>query len=414
MNNETLLSNLLCKVQDFVSEQNYCKGAWYLYHAAMNYMRHFYEQKGCLNYSPDISWECVLERRSQYEAGKITYATFQHVWKVSEMLEECCTKGVITRRYSSNWTAKKTPLPFSEVAEAYECYRLEKGYSINTLRGERSEIRHFLTYIWEVGCSDLSQIQRQDIKAYIISVAPNRTSGMSDCLTRLRAFFRYLIEKEIIHESMLATLQLKTAVHKKIHAGFTTEESDKIIQAIDRNTPVGKRDYAMLLLARYTGLRAVDVIHLQLQDIDWHKNEISIVQHKTQRPLVLPLENIVGNAIADYILNARPQSSNQYLFLRTRAPYEPLGHGNGTAIVRKYANKADISLPAGTQKGFHSFRRAIGVNMLSADVPLATISEVLGHSSIDSTKPYISLAADSLRMCAMSLTGMECGRKELL
>lgn len=92
------------------------------------------------------------------------------------------------------------------------------------------------------------------------------------------------------------------------------EESDQIIQAVDRNTPVGKRDYAMLLLARYTGLRAVDVIHLQLQDIDWHKNEISIVQHKTQRPLVLPLENIVGNAIVEYILNARPQSDSQSLF----------------------------------------------------------------------------------------------------
>lgn len=414
MIDETLLSNLLCKVQDFVSEQNYCKGTWYLYHAAMNYLRRFYERKGRQHYSQDTSWECVLERRCQYEAGEIAYDTFLYVWKVSEMLEECHAKGVITRRRSSNWTAEKTPLPFSEVAADYECYRLKKGCSINTLRSERSEIRHFLVYIKEVGYSELSQIQRQDITAYIISVAPNRTSGMSGCLTRLRAFFRYLIEKGIIHESMLATLQLKTAIHKKIHAGFTMEESDQIIQAVDRNTPVGKRDYAMLLLARYTGLRAVDVIHLRLQDIDWHKNEISIVQHKTQRPLVLPLENIVGNAIAEYILNARPRSDSQYLFLRTRAPYEPLGHGNGTVIVRKYANKAGISLPAGSQKGFHSFRRSIGVNMLSAEVPLATISEVLGHSSSDSTKPYLSIAADSLRMCAMPLTGMECGRKELL
>lgn len=414
MNNETLLSNLLCKVQDFVSEQNYCKGTWYLYHAAMNYMRRFYERKGCLCYSPNTSWECVLERRCQYEAGEIAYDTFLYVWKVSEMLEECHVKGIITRQRSSKWVAEKTPLPFWKVAEAYERYRLGKGYSISTVRGERSEVRRFLAHMQEIGYSDLSQIQWQDVVAYILSVSPKRTSGMSDCLTRLRSFFRYLIEMGVISETMLATLQLKTAIHKKVHAGFTTEESDKIIQAVDRNTLVGKRDYAMLLLARYTGLRAVDVIHLQLQDIDWHKNEISIVQHKTRRLLILPLENIVGNAIADYILNARSRSNSQYLFLRTRAPYEPLGHGNGTVIVRKYANKAGISLPAGSRKGFHSFRRSIGVNMLSADVPLSTISEVLGHSSSDSTKPYLSLATDSLRMCAMPLTGMECGRKELL
>lgn len=414
MNNETLLSNLLCKVQNFVSEQNYSKGTWYQYHAAMNYMRRFYERKGCLSYSPDTSWECVLERRYQYEAGEIAYDTFLYVWKVSEMLEECHAKGIITRRRSSKWAAEKTPFPFFEVAEAYERYRLDKGYSISTVRGERSEIRQFLAYLQEIGCRDLSQIHRQDVTTYIISVSPERTSGMSDCLTRLRAFFRYLIENRIIHETMLDTLQLKTAIHKKVHAGFTMEESDRIIQVIDRNTPVGKRDYAMLLLARYTGLRAVDVIHLRLRDINWHKNEINIVQHKTLRPLTLPLENIVGNAIADYILNARPQNDSQHIFLRTRAPYESLGFGNGTAIVRRYAKKAGIILRAGEQKGFHSFRRSIGVNMLSADIPLATISEVLGHSSSSSTKPYLSLAADSLRMCAMPLTGMECGRKELL
>lgn len=414
MKDETLLSNLLCKVQDFVSEQNYSKGTWYLYHAAMNYMRRFYEQKGCLSYSPDTSWECVLERRHQYEAGEIAYDTFLYVWKVSEMLEECHAKGIITRRRSSKWAAEKTLPPFGEVAEAYEQYRLDKGYSISTIQGERSEIRQFLSYIQRIGYSDLSQIRRQDITAYIISVSPGRTSGMSSCLTRLRAFFRYLAENRTIHESMLATLQLKTAIHKKVHAGFTPEESDKILQAVDRSTPIGKRDYAMLLLARYTGLRAVDVIHLRLRDIEWHKNEISIVQHKTLRPLTLPLENIVGNAIADYILNARPQSDSQHIFLRTRAPYEALGFGNGTVIVRKYAKKAGINLRAGEQKGFHSFRRSIGVNMLSADVPLATISEVLGHSSSDSTKPYLSLAADSLRMCAMPLTDMGCGRKELL
>ncbi len=408
------LSNLLCKVQDFVSKQNYCKGTWYLYHAAMNHMRHFYERNDCLNYSTDLSWKCVLEYRYQYEAGEMAYDTFLYLWKVSEMLEECHSKGEISRHRSLNWRPEKEPALFSGIVEAYEQYRREHGYSANTIQGERSEARQFLAHMQEMGYSDLSQIQRQDVAAYILSVSPKRTAGMSTCLTRLRAFFRYLIDIGVFSETMLATLQLKTAIHKKVHTGFTKEEAELIIQAVDRTTPVGKRDYAMLLLARHTGLRAIDVTNLKLRDIDWHKNEVSIVQHKTQRPLVLPLENIVGNAIVDYILNARPQSDSIYVFLRTRAPYEPLGHGNGTTIVRKYAKRANVPLSPNGQRGFHSFRRAIGVNMLSADVPLSTISEVLGHSSSGSTKPYLSLATDSLRMCAMPLTGMECARKELL
>lgn len=220
MNDVTLLSNLLCKVQDFVSEQNYSRGTWYLYHAAMNYMRRFYGQRGRLSYSPDTSWECVLERRRQYEAGEIAYDTFLYVWKVSEMLEECHAKGIITRRRSSKWAAEKTPPPFGKVAEAYEQYRLGKGCSISTIRGERSEIRQFLAYMYGIGCNDLSQIHRKDVTAYIISVSPERTSGMSSCLTRLRAFFRYLVENRTIHESMLATLQLKTAIHKKYMPGL--------------------------------------------------------------------------------------------------------------------------------------------------------------------------------------------------
>lgn len=280
----------------------------------MNYMRHFYERKGCINYSQDTSWKCVLEHRGQYEADEIAYDTFLYVWKVSEMLEECHDKGIIARQCSSKWVAKKTSLSFFKVAEAYERYRLDKVCSLSTVRGERSEIHHFLACLQEIGCRDLLQIRRQDVTAYIISVSSERASGMSSCLTRLRACFRYLIENGIIHEAMLSTLQLKTSIHKKVHSGFTMEESDLIIQAVDRDTPVGKRDYAMLLLARHTGLRAVDVIHLKLQDIDWHKNEISVIQHKIRRPLILPLENIVGNAIEDYILNARSKSDSNHVY----------------------------------------------------------------------------------------------------
>ena len=235
MNNETLLSNLLCKVQDFVSEQNYCKGTWYLYHAAMNHMRHYYEDHGTQHYSPDLSWECVLERRHQYDSGQIAYDTFLYVWKISEMLEECHLKGKITYKHSSNWNADRSAVPFSEIAESYRQHRLSKGYSPNTVRGEMSEVKNFLSYAAENGYASLSQVRRHDITSYLAETSKTRRSGMSHCLTRLRAFFRFLAEAGELHESMISTLQMKVAFHKKIHMGFSVEETDRIMEAYTKS-----------------------------------------------------------------------------------------------------------------------------------------------------------------------------------
>jgi len=414
MTDRILLSNLLCKVQDFVNTQNYCKGTWYYYHAAINHMKRFYQQKQFRNYSPELSWECVLERRKQYEFHKISYCTFLYTWKIAEMLKDLHFDGVITYRNSQTWKKVSKPILFIDILENYKQHKLKNGYSPNTVTGETSEVRQFLEYIENLGYNNLSQIQRHDIFEYLNIVSSKRVSGMSDCLTRLRSFFRYLIETGQIPELLLSTLQMKTPIHKKIHMGFSTSESEAIIQSIDRNTDVGKRDYAMLLLAQNTGLRAIDIINLKLRDIDWHNKQINIIQHKTQRPIMLPLENIVGNAIAEYILNARPKSDYENVFLKSRIPYTPLKQGIGAEIVRKYIKRSGICLSSNVRQGFHSFRRAIGVRMLSANIPLSTVSEVLGHSKISSTKPYISIATESLRICAMPMTGFECVRKELL
>ena len=172
----------------------------------------------------------------------------------------------------------------------------------------------------------------------------------------------------MIDEMLIHSLQLQAAVRKKVRFGFSSTEAEKILSAVDRSTNVGKRDYAMLVLAKHTGLRAVDVIHMRLGDIDWNNNEIQIIQHKTKRPLILPLENTVGNAIAEYILKARPESDYQEVFLRVKAPYEPLGQGNGTVITRKYAQKAGVTWKPDEYKGFHSFRHSIGIGMLLSPV----------------------------------------------
>lgn len=168
-----------------------------------------------------------------------------------------------------------------------------------------------------------------------------------------------------------------------------------------------------MLLAKYTGLRAVDIRGLRLCDIDWHNAELNIVQSKTERPLVLPLPSDAVNAIAEYILNARPKSDSQAVFLTVRTPFRELSRSAPYIILRKCAKRAGFDWKRGDCKGFHGFRRALGANMLDKNVPLQTISEILGHSRSDSTKPYLSIDLNHLRMCALPLAGFECVREEL-
>ena len=329
------------------------------------------------------------------------------------MLDEYFIKGKATRHRSKTWGFESLCTAYETLLEKYEEEKLERGYSVSTLTGERSAIRLFLRYLEDKGITEISKVSRSDISGYIPILSKENPAGISGILSRLRSFFKYLASKEMINETLILSLQLQAAIRKKVRFGFSDAEAEKILGAVDRNSIVGKRDYAMLILARHTGLRAVDVIHIRLSDIDWMNSEIRIIQHKTNRPLILPLENIVGNAIANYILNARPKSDFPEVFIRSKVPYEPLANGNGTAIARRYSQKAGVTWKPNEYKGFHSFRRSIGIGMLSANIPLSTISEILGHSRRDSTKPYLAADLQNLKMCALLLNGFECSKEEL-
>lgn len=414
MKTQKLLSDLLVMVREFVDQQGFVKGVKYLYIAGINNHRRHFERCGQTAYASETAWEYVLIRRQEYESKSISYNTFLYAWKVFTMLEESYHTGKVTRRKSPAWGYTCLPAPYEALLQQYERVKLDSGSSTGTLSGERSAIRHFFMYLEGAGVDNVTAIQRSDISAYIPILTRLNPAGISGILTRLRAFFRFLMAEGLIEEELIYCLQVTTAIRRKVRFGFSLDEADRILGAVDRSSLLGKRDYAILLLARHTGLRGVDVLGLQMQDIDWNNNEIRIVQHKTGRPLILPLENLVGNAIADYILDARPDSAFTAIFLRTKAPYEPLGHGNCSVITKKYAQKAGVTWATDEYKGFHSFRRSIATNMLAVNVPLHTISEILGHSHADSTKPYLAADLENLKLCALPLDGYECTKGDLL
>ena len=195
--------------------------------------------------------------------------------------------------------------------------------------------------------------------------------------------------------------------------GFSPEETNKLLSVPDNNTTLGKRNYAIMILAVQTGLRAVDIVNLKRSDIDWREQKIRITQHKTGKSLCIPLEVESGNAISDYLLNARPKCDIPNIFIAhkgiKRATAKPLSSTALSTFVRKYAVSAGIDASNSKRRAFHGFRRGFGTRLLEAEIPLELIQQMMGQSEVDSLVPYLATEEQGLKKCALPLIETEIG-----
>ncbi len=184
---------------------------------------------------------------------------------------------------------------------------------------------------------------------------------------------------------------------------YSKDEIERLLASVDRNNPVGKRDYAILILAARLGIRSGDIVNLQFENFLWEKNEIHFVQQKTGQMQTLPLPNDVGEAIIEYLRNGRPVSEEKYIFLKANAPYTALNASTLHPIMKKYAQRAHLKNDPPRKFGLHAFRHSLASNLLNKEIPLPIISEILGHQKTETTTVYAKVDTNSLRKCALDL-----------
>lgn len=183
---------------------------------------------------------------------------------------------------------------------------------------------------------------------------------------------------------------------------YTPKEVSKILSSIDRSNPVGKRNYALILLITRLGMRCGDVCNLKFSDIDWEQNKLHYTQHKTGVAQTLPLFEDVGMAIIDYLKYGRPKSDSSSIFLQHRAPIIPCNSSGVYSLVSRHITKMDFP-NTNRKRGPHALRHSLASRLLEGNIPLPVISAILGHANTETTSAYLAIDIDKLRLCALEV-----------
>lgn len=323
--------------------------------------------------------------------------------RVVHMLEDFRLHRVLTRRYH----ASKNPIELKgEHATVYGQYdkALEAMDLSDSTRHHYQVIsKVFLDYLRQLGPVEPAELRLTHCHSCLKTLAGFSFKTVEQNVCGLRHFLRFMNSEGIIAEDLAAKLLMppvsKTA---SIPSNWSADDLRKLLKTVDRNSPIGKRDYAMLVLGCVLGIRSVDVKNLRLKDFDRTAKKLRFVQHKTGKPIELPLPEPVGWAVIDYIKNGRPRvHESDCVFIQHMPPFTAFSGGSHLAyIVQKYQMKAHIKR-YNKRSGFHSLRHLAASLLLEMETPLPVITEILGHTDPDATAIYLKNDVLKLAECVL-------------
>ena len=292
-----------------------------------------------------------------------------------------------------------------ELSEPYEAFSTELQCRVreSTLKSYRSRLKISADHLVGQGITDINDVTQDTIVSFTMTLASFSGNSANSMLSLFSEFLRYAYDCGLTSEDKSRyCMKVKFFKGEKIPQTFTTDEIMRTIAVINRDTAIGKRDYAMLMLASRTGLRPCDIIGLKLKHLRFDTDSIEISQQKTGKMLVLPLTEEVGTALIEYLRNGRPKSDYDTVFLRHCAPYKPFA-SRGNRIVGRHMKRAGIDRYNEREPGFRAFRHSLAGSMLENNVSIYKIQDFLGHESPDTTMRYIKIDTAELKNCALEV-----------
>ena len=336
------------------------------------------------------------EKLENQKIGKTYYSIFERIVSLIKSVAETGAADFSRMPASKKYNPSQEHWVIAD--KIVETNKVSSG----SVKNLHTQIRHLFCFIEENKVSD-KDVTDELFFNFLSSVKDTNKGSMSEIMRAVRLTSAFLKENGSMNlHTDFSLLPIKKATIHMIPP-YTQEEIKRIVDAINLDTDMGKRDFAIMLLAFDTGLRGIDIIQLCCQDIDWRKGTLSIRQSKTGDPIIQPLNGTVLNAMADYALEVRPDNGENEFFLSSRPPRKALkGCFSLDNIIEKYCEIAGVEKKP--RRSFHSVRRSFATELSLKGVALEEISELLGHRDLRSDKPYLSYDRKHVSFIAADFT----------
>lgn len=400
---KTYLPDLISELEQELLRLGYTKGSMTFYRRRWNQLMAYAEDRGECYYTEQLGMDFLKEffGVTQEDFSRtLPQAETQEI-RVIRMVGDFQLHHAVLRRYLKHKEILTTPF-FVDIRSRFQSSCEKKGYSQVTTEHYVKQSSYLMDYLAAQGMNDFTAVTLDTVNAYIRTLAGFSYKTVEQHICSLRAFFRFLYQEGIMPDDLAAKMPMvKARKQTAIPSVWTHEELKQLVGAIGRESPKGRRDYAIILIACRLGLRCTDIKNLCFENFNWTEKKICFTQSKTGQPMELPLVPDVGWAVIDYLRYGRPKVDSSRIFVRHMAPFLPFAEGDHLdQLIRTYMVKAHIPM-RGKHRGMHSLRHTMASVLLEKDTPLPVISDIIGHLDTNSTAVYLKVDMERLAECPL-------------
>lgn len=400
---KTYLPDLIAGLEQELLRLGYTKGSMTFYRRRWNQLMAYAEDRSECYYTEQLGMDFLKEffGITQEDFSRtLPQAETQEI-RVIRMVGDFQLHHAVLRRYLKHKEILTTPF-FVDIRSRFQSSCEKKGYSQVTTEHYVKQSSYLMDYLAAQGMNDFTAVTLDTVNAYIRTLAGFSYKTVEQHICSLRAFFRFLYQEGIMPDDFAAKMPMvKARKQTAIPSVWTHEELKQLVGAIDRGSPKGRRDYAIILIACRLGLRCTDIKNLCFENFNWTEKKICFTQSKTGQPMELPLVPDVGWAVIDYLKYGRPKVDSSRIFVRHMAPFLPFAEGDHLdQLIKAYMVKAHIPM-RGKHRGMHSLRHTMASVLLEKDTPLPVISDIIGHLDTNSTAVYLKVDMERLAECPL-------------
>jgi len=395
------VSALVSSLDAELRRLGYKDSTLFWYRQCWRRVERFFAARGVKDFSLDVAMAWVDESCGFFEKERsgALEANDVYLFRVAQMLGDYAVHGAVLRRYSRS--VDKLSREDADTVARFQAWLRAADRAVSTVRTYGTVAGEFVAFTGTRG--GLARCDAAAIEAFVATLTGYQVKTVEQKLCALRAFLTFASAEGVVGAAVAdAVPAVRSSKQAGVPSVWAPGEVARILDAIDRGNPCGKRDYAIVLLIARLGLRGIDVKRLEFGDFDWPGNRLFVTQAKTGDRVQLPLLKDVGWAVIDYMRAGRPVCDCPQVFVRHTAPIGPFSDQDHLhQILVKHARGAHVPISEKRRHGMHSLRHTLATRLMEDGTPLEQIADILGHQSVRSTGVYLKSSLGLLAKCAL-------------